>query len=152
MEASTPLTGELDLNHPSLVVRRTLARLIDFSLGVALFIAIATLIQVLSGTPPDGTGAMLIGIAATFVVYNLYEIVLPGLFGWTLGKRLFGLVIVREDGSPIGIRTAAHRNLIPMLVIMGCFVLYPLVYLLALAGDHRGPHDVMAGTRVVSAE
>jgi hypothetical protein len=45
--------------------------------------------------------------------------VLEGLFGWTLGKRVTGLVVLAEDGSPIDIRSALKRNL--LRVVDGLF-------------------------------
>ena len=94
---------------------------------------------------------MIGAIGVTFLVYLIYEVALVAVWGRTLGKHLMGLQIVSVDGRRPGLRRSFLRNLVPTLLLVGFFPLYPLPYALAaVAKDHRGPHDRLAGTRVVS--
>lgn len=131
--------------------RRAAARLIDFSVGVALFFATAETISAAGGPSPDGTGVVIGAIGTTFLAYLLYEVVPVALWGRTLGKQLMGLEVVRvDDGRRPGFGRAFLRNLVPTLLLVGFFPLYPLPYVAAaIAKDHRWPHDRLAGTRVV---
>lgn len=130
---------------------RAAARLLDFAVGVALLVAMVVAVGTAAGPSPDGTGVMLVSIVCTFFVYLPYEVLLVGLLGRTLGKQVMGLEVIRVgDGERPGIRRSFLRNLLPMLLLVGFFPLYPLPYLAAaMAKDHRWPHDRLAGTRVV---
>jgi len=61
-------------------------------------------------------GAMLIAlcagcIIATIGIIVLYFPILEGRFGQTLGKKLFGLRVLREDGLPINYKEAFLRRI-----------------------------------------
>jgi uncharacterized RDD family membrane protein YckC len=64
---------------------------------------------------------------------------LTALTGFTLGKRLVGVRVVRVDGKPVGLLWALVRTLLLLCVIP------PLVY----DGDLRGLHDRAANTIVI---
>jgi uncharacterized RDD family membrane protein YckC len=64
---------------------------------------------------------------------------LTALTGFTVGKRLLGLRVVRLDGRPVGLLWALVRTVLFLLVIP------PLV----LDADLRGLHDRAAGTIVI---
>lgn len=132
--------------------RRAIARLVDFGLGLAVFIGLVITVSAASGPSPDGTGIMLVALVATFLIYLLYEVVTVALWGRTLGKQLMGLEVVRaDDGGRPGLRRSFLRNLVPTLLLVGFFPLYPLPYLVAaIVKDHRWPNDRLAGTRVVA--
>lgn len=93
---------------------------------------------------------MLVSIVVAFLTYLLYEVVLVGVWGHTLGKQVKGLKVVRIDtGDPPGLWRSFLRNLVPTISLV-FFPLYPLPYIAAaIAKDHRWPHDRLAGTRVV---
>lgn len=131
--------------------KRAAARLVDFAIGVALLVAMVVAVSTAAGPSPDGTGVMLVSIVCTFFVYLSYEVLLVGFLGRTLGKQLMGLEVVRVgDGGRPGLRRSFLRHLLPMLLLVGFFPLYPLPYIAAaMAKDHRWPHDRLAGTRVV---
>lgn len=134
------------------IAKRAAARLLDFAVGVAVFVALVVVIGAAVGPSPDGTGVVVVAIVAAFLVYVLYEVILVGVWGRTLGKQLLGLQVIGDrDGGRPGLRRALLRNLVPTLVLIGFFPLYPVPYLLAaVAKDHRWPNDRLAGTRVVS--
>jgi len=95
-------------------------------------------------------GAALFGVA-TSLGSLAYFTVLEGTAGRTVGKSLFGLVVVRADGSPVGYRGALVRTLLRPVDQ------FPALYLLGLGSmltsDRRQRvGDRLAGTVVVAAE
>ena len=68
-------------------------------------------------------------IAVYVVVAFSYYILLEGLTGATVGKRLLKLKVVREDGSACGIGPALVRNILriidelPFLYILGMILI-----------------------------
>jgi uncharacterized RDD family membrane protein YckC len=74
------------------------------------------------------------------VVWFVLTVVMIGLFGFTPGKLLFGLRVVRVDGSSmVNLLRAIPRTLLTALVVPA-----------ALAdADGRGLHDKLTGTVVV---
>jgi uncharacterized RDD family membrane protein YckC len=136
---------------PVAVVRRAVARLTDFAVGIATFFGLILVFQMSPGSPVDGTGAFLVASSVTFILYLLYEVGCVAVWGQTLGKWLTGLAVVRHsDGGKPGLVRAFLRNLVPTALLIGFFPLYPLPYVLAaVVGDHRWPHDRLAGTAVV---
>jgi uncharacterized RDD family membrane protein YckC len=87
---------------------------------------------------------------AFFVVIVLYFILLEGLAGATLGKRILGLRVIAVGGGRPGIGRGIARNLLrlvdglPALNILG-------VVLIATSKEKARFGDRMAGTRVVHA-
>ncbi|WP_062303699.1 RDD family protein [Demequina subtropica] len=77
---------------------------------------------------------------ATLAVWALQHLLLVATLGSTIGHRIAGLRVVREDGaSVVGITKAAIRTGLLVLVI-------PAV---VWGPDGRGLHDRLAGTRIV---
>jgi uncharacterized RDD family membrane protein YckC len=76
----------------------------------------------------------------TPVVFGAQDFVLTALTGFTLGKRLLGLRVVRLDGRPVGL-WALPRTILLMLAIPA----------LMMDRDLRGLQDKAAGTIVVHA-
>src|SRR3972149_10414808 len=68
-------------------------------------------------------------IAAYVLVAFLYYILLEGLTGATLGKKLVKIKVVRENGSPCGLGPALVRNILriidglPFLYIIGMILI-----------------------------
>jgi uncharacterized RDD family membrane protein YckC len=87
-----------------------------------------------------GTSAVLLPV--------LYYTLTEGACGQTLGKALFGIVVVSADGRPIGYGRAFARLLtLP-------YALFPAALGLlwaALPPAKRGWHDYISATRVVAA-
>jgi uncharacterized RDD family membrane protein YckC len=81
-----------------------------------------------------------------YPIYFLYDVLMNGRFGATLGKMAIGARIVLWDGSPIGYRRAAGRWLAARVSDLFCFAGYLLI---ALRSDKRALHDLLAGTKVI---
>jgi uncharacterized RDD family membrane protein YckC len=73
-------------------------------------------------------------LAAFFVEVSL----ITGLLGYSIGKRVFGIRVIRQDGSPIGFPRAVLRTALVCLVI-------PVL----IQSEHqRGLQDVATGSMV----
>jgi len=76
----------------------------------------------------------------------LYDVLLNGTFGATLGKMAVGAKITGADGSPVGYSRALLRSLAARFTEMMLCVGYLWII---VRSDKRGLHDLLAGTRVV---
>jgi uncharacterized RDD family membrane protein YckC len=74
----------------------------------------------------------------TPAVFAVEDFLLTALTGFTIGKRLLGLRVVRLDGRPVGL-WALPRTVLLMLVVPA----------LMMDRDLRGLQDKAAGTAVV---
>jgi uncharacterized RDD family membrane protein YckC len=144
-EIETPEGVELHLRAAG-PVARALAYSIDLLLrGAVLFV----LSIVLSVTGRFGMGVFMI-------VIFLMEWFYPVLFevyrnGETPGKRMFGLRVVNDNGTPVGWGPSLVRNLLRAVDFMPSFYAFGLVSML-LNRDFKRLGDLAAGTIVVYQE
>jgi uncharacterized RDD family membrane protein YckC len=75
----------------------------------------------------------------TIVVFAVEIYVLVALTGFTVGKRLLSLRVVRLDGKPVGLLWSLVRTILFLAVVP------PLVF----DQDQRGLHDKAANTAVI---
>jgi uncharacterized RDD family membrane protein YckC len=75
----------------------------------------------------------------TIAVFAAEVYLLTALTGFTVGKRLLGIRVVRLDGKPVGLLWSLVRTVLLLLVIP------PLVN----DGDLRGLHDHASNTVVI---
>lgn len=99
-----------------------------------------------------GTGIFAaIGVLA--LIGLVYEWLLTGLFGATLGKMAVGIRVVKaEDGTKPGLGKSFIRWIIPVVGSVACGIGQLLVYLSPFwdkSGRQQGWHDKAAGTMVV---
>lgn len=83
----------------------------------------------------------------------LYMLLVPILwYGYTVGKRIMGIRIVRMDGKKLGIGTMLLRYLVAALVYAITLGIGFIVsaFMVGLRKDHRAIHDFIAGTYVTS--
>ena len=93
----------------------------------------------------DG-GVLVLGY---FLPALLSEVVLQGLTGWTLGKRMLGLRLVRSGGRTPGVGVAFARSVARVVDLFPCcFPIVGLVMVLSTEG-HRTVADTIARTWVV---
>jgi uncharacterized RDD family membrane protein YckC len=105
---------------------------------------------VLAGTALDDAGSLLlvfVGMVATLV----YGFLLEGLYGYTPGKYLLGLVVVKSDGSNCTVGASILRNL---LWIVDAFPTANLVamVLILVTDDNQRVGDLVADTVVVKQQ
>ncbi|MCU6600104.1 RDD family protein [Peribacillus frigoritolerans] len=85
----------------------------------------------------------------------LYMVIVPILwYGYTVGKRIMGIRIVRMDGKKLGIGTMLLRYFVAALVYAITFGIGFIVsaFMVGIRKDHRSIHDFIAGTYVTSNE
>jgi uncharacterized RDD family membrane protein YckC len=78
-----------------------------------------------------------------------YFILLEGLFGQTVGKRLLGVVVIKRDGSPCTMTASVVRNL--LRIIDGILSYAVGLVVMLLSDDRQRIGDRAADTVVVRA-
>ncbi|OIJ15562.1 hypothetical protein BKP35_00780 [Anaerobacillus arseniciselenatis] len=85
------------------------------------------------------------------IVMFLYGIILPVVwYGYTVGKRIMGIRIVKFNGEQVGIGTMLMRDLVSRFIYLISFGILVIVsiFMVALREDKRAIHDFIAGTCV----
>ena len=108
---------------------------------------------------PDMEGGMVVGLFAITgllgIAFFIYQLILLAQNGWTLGKKMLRIRIVRTDGRPAGLGRIFWlrmmlNGLIASIPIIGS--IYGLVDPLFIFGENqRCLHDYIADTIVVNA-
>ena len=140
--------------------QRLFALFVDLLL-ILLFLLIFSLIEgrvynlVIQRTILDAGGETLASIGRMFtVVRTLVMIFLPLLYftvleAWlrgTFGKRLFGLVVVKENCQRVGIFRSVVRNLAKSV---SCLLFCVGFLMVMFTGRRQGLHDFLAGSYVM---
>jgi uncharacterized RDD family membrane protein YckC len=97
-------------------------------------------------TPPERTWAFLAAMAVAF----LYHLFAEWLTGTTLGKRVFGLRVVADDGTPLTVRGSFIRNALRLVDGLGYWSVAVAVVL--VRGDGKRLGDWAGRTLVVRTE
>ena len=130
----TPATGEAG-NHPAE----------RFGLPAEGAGSVASMGRRLLALLVDWLLCMVIAVASlhsqrwTLPIFAAETYLLTALTGFTVGKRLLGIQVVRVDGRPVGFVWALVRTILLLAVVP------PLI----TDGDVRGLHDRAANTIVV---
>jgi len=136
-------------------------RLLAFAVDLALLILSAGILAVVAvwasnrvQPSPQGldyvTGALWIALAvscalSTVGIILLYFPILEGRFGWTPGKRLFGLHVLKENGLPIGYKEAFLRRISFYFEVLPVDALF-----IPFTARRQRAFDIVARTVVVS--
>lgn len=155
-EVAAAFMGQVHLEYSSFW-RRLAAFAIDMALIIlplpvlaAIGVAASNLIPPHPETATDYiTGAVVIlimissGLMAMSIIF-LYFPILEGRFGQTLGKRLLGMRVLKENGLPIGYREAFLRR------ISFYFDIFPFDALfIPFTEKHQRGFDIIARTVVI---
>jgi uncharacterized RDD family membrane protein YckC len=132
---------------------RGFAAVVDFAAASLIAIGVVVTYLTLAGALGSATLFMLVGFVILFALTVIwaYFIVLEWIWnGQTIGKRLFGLRVIGDDGAPAGFLAIFIRNLIRVVDFL------PALYgfgLLAIVLSPRSQRlgDIAAGTYVVRA-
>jgi uncharacterized RDD family membrane protein YckC len=89
--------------------------------------------------PAHGTSVLIEPRPWTPLVFGIQDFLLTATTGFTLGKKLTGLRVMRLDGQPVGFPRALARTLLLMLVVPA----------MMMDRDLRGLQDKAAGTVVI---
>ncbi|AEH38560.1 RDD family protein [Halopiger xanaduensis] len=95
-----------------------------------------------------GDAAMLLLLLVAFAVSIVYGFLLEGIYGYTPGKYLLGLVVVKSDGSECTIGASVLRNLLWVIDSLPTFNLIAMAMIL-LTDDNQRVGDLVADTIVV---
>jgi uncharacterized RDD family membrane protein YckC len=123
---------------------RAIAYLLDVVIRFALLLAVLPL----SAFAGFGTGLILL---AAFGLEWLYPVVFEIRSGATPGKRVMGLMVVHDDGTPVQMSASVIRNLLRVVDFLPAFYGVGLVSTL-VDRDFRRLGDLAAGTLVVYAD
>jgi uncharacterized RDD family membrane protein YckC len=116
---------------------RGLAFLIDMACLAPFIFAIMTLTESMKGGP----NYLAVVLAFSLLFSILFFAINLGLFAQTPGMRFFGLMVIRGEGEAVLLgRSFAHATF--------AILLLPLLPI-AIYAFHRGPHEILAGTRLV---
>ena len=128
---------------------RIMAQVIDFPIQVLLLLVALLGSTALGWLIGNGNLAILIALAAAFVLVWGYYIVSEAVWsGQTVGKKVFGLRVVGDQGEPIRLSQAFIRNLIRIVDFLPGFYGLGLVVLF-MNGRGKRLGDMAAGTVVV---
>ncbi|WP_223703430.1 RDD family protein [Sutcliffiella deserti] len=89
------------------------------------------------------------------ILLFLYALLLPVLWqGYTVGKKIMKIRIVKEDGTPVKIGTMLMRNVVGGLIYALTIGIGVIVsaFMIAFREDKRAIHDFIAGTIVTFHE
>lgn len=88
------------------------------------------------------------------VVTTLYSVLLPAFWsGYTVGKRIVGIRIVKVNGEEVGLGTMLLRVIVGMSLIYGITLGIAAIvsaFMVVFREDKRAIHDLIAGTYVTS--
>ena len=138
-------TSARALSGSKLDNRRVLAALIDLAIVGAGGAAILVAAGVLGGD--DGSlGAPLAGVVVGWALYYYFACESGG--GQTVGKKVMRLRVVRENGSPAGMREIAIRTVLRVIDT----ALVGLIAMMATGERRARLGDLAAGTMIVSTD
>ena len=95
-----------------------------------------------------GDAGVLLGTLLLFAVAVVYVFLLEGLYGYTPGKHLMGLVVVKSDGSNCTVGASVVRNLL-LIVDQLPFAYLIGIVLLFVTEKNQRVGDLAADTVVV---
>ncbi|WP_100405288.1 RDD family protein [Bacillus solitudinis] len=103
------------------------------------------IVSLLIGIDSDGQSVF------SGIVDILYSLLLPVFwYGYTVGKRICGIRIVKLDGSNVGFGTMLLRYIVAGFVyVITLGIAYIVsIFMVAFRQDKRGVHDMIAKTYV----
>ncbi|WP_338729360.1 RDD family protein [Haladaptatus sp. DJG-WS-42] len=129
------------------------AQIVDTIIIVMLFFLVFYLFSGFGGLIGGGdegavAGFGLIGLFGGFLASFFYGFLLEGVWdGQTIGKRLFGIKVVKENGEACNMGSALVRNLLE--IIDGLFYYLVGFIVMAMSDKRQRIGDRLAGTVVV---
>jgi uncharacterized RDD family membrane protein YckC len=131
---------------------RGFAAVVDFLIATLVFVGGVWFSTILvRGLGLIGFQLQGVLLLVMFLVAWSYFVVLEWLWqGQTVGKRMYGLRVIREDGAPVGFIASLIRNLLRMVDFLPLFYGVGLVSVIVTTRSQR-LGDIAAGTYVVRA-
>ena len=149
----------LSVRPPSVLAEpgtRLVAHIVDQLALFAPFLGCVLLAVMLSpGTGSDDTVLglfVLLGVVLMLGVMG-YQLYLLSASGQSIGKRMLGIQVVRNDGSRASFgRLLLLRICVPGAISAGCGLFGLIDVLFIFAADRRCVHDHLADTKVVRVD
>lgn len=88
------------------------------------------------------------GFVTSLIFYG-YFVIMTKFWGQTVGKMVFGIRVISENGKPLNWKTVLFREWIGRFISVTIKILYLVV---AFTPKHKAIHDYIADTRVVHEE
>ena len=130
---------------------RGFAALVDFILATLIFVGALYGFSLLSNRFQAAGPFFGILVLLTFALAWSYFVLLEWLWqGQTVGKRLYGLRVIRDDGAPAGFVAVLVRNLVRIVDFLPAFYGLGLLTIIVTSRSQR-LGDIAAGTYVVRA-
>lgn len=130
---------------------RGFAALVDFILVTLIFVGALYGFSLLSNRFQAAGPFFGILVLLTFTLAWSYFVLLEWLWqGQTVGKRLYGLRVIRDDGAPAGFVAVLVRNLVRIVDFLPAFYGAGLLMIIVTSRSQR-LGDIAAGTYVVRA-
>lgn len=129
------------------VGKRAVAVIID---AIIMFVVAYVLAMFTGSTTEDGFQMNGGPAFLLFFISFAYYIVLEATMGGTLGKKILGIKIVKQDGTPMDWQASIIRNV--MRIIDGLFVYLVGAIVIWTSKDRQRLGDKVAHTLVVSAK
>ena len=152
--------GRLEVETPDHVVlrydlagggNRGFAALVDFVLATLVFVGALYGFSLVTNTVPAAGPFFGLLVLFTFTLAWSYFVLLEWLWqGQTVGKRLYGLRVIRDDGAPAGFVAVLVRNVIRIVDFLPLFYGLGLLMIIFTSRSQR-LGDLAAGTYVVRA-
>lgn len=144
------------------VRHRIMASLLDLAIVFGMLVLLSLiklpfLISMLNASEHVVSTKLLVDLFRWGVLFAIILVVyyagIPILLkGQTIGKKVFKLQIVKEDGSPVGYKTMFYRECIGRIFIdfasLGLTVIASIV-IMSLREDKKDLKDIMAKTKVI---
>ena len=121
------------------IARRLFACMADFVICLFMFIGLCGIIALVFGIKGKIKVFMVLSVFICFWLY--FALAESGTNGGTMGKNIFGIMVVDKNGKEIGFGKATIRLAAKFLSAVTLF--------LPVFGSGRCLHDVIAGTYVV---
>jgi len=136
------------------VGKRLVAQIFDLIVITVIFWFIGGLVAIIygeggfGGFQMTGTPALTANLTTLFLVF-LYFTVLEARDGQTLGKKIIGIRVVNDDGSPMNLETSAVRNVLRIIDALGFYLIGAILIWTSSKKQRLG--DMVAGTVVIEA-
>ena len=141
----TPSNTEVEYRLAG-VGSRIAAFLFDFTLQIIAIVAIAMAVLIPGENYPSGTEIGFVMVSAFAIQVGYFVVWELAMDGQSVGKRLFGLRVLRDNGQPIMLWQAVVRGLLRSSVDM----LYVGLFVIFFSKKHKRLGDMAAGTIVIS--
>jgi len=133
---------------------RLAAFIIDFIIQIVICLLLAAVFflsygtfeyrDIFSNTEGWSLGLLII---SWFLVYFCYFIVCEMLMnGQSIGKKIFGLRVIKDNGQPVGLQESLVRNLFRAVLD----IIYIGLFFILFSPKHKRIGDMVAGTVVVA--